>query len=303
MSVGREREEGGRDPLPAALPASLFARLLASPHRISALRNWGWLASVRSGEIEVSEMRGRRVAFIYPARSPRDALLPPSVHLPRRSSPPPFLFSSSSSFLSFCHSRDILAERARYNISLSSFLSLFLSLYLLCLSLATLSSLLGVFSSNRKLLEYKSIAFPARWQQIYTHSSPVPGHPLVHIMDARGHLSPFRLSRASFPPYLPILLFSRFLSVSRRVSIRPSSSRPAAFHVDEFLSFFFCGRLLIAAAIRCVRARRPWVSDASLLCAHELLFFSPLDRPAELSTLRLACRAAVYNHRPMPPSP
>lgn len=29
--VGREREEGGRDPLPAALPASLFARLLASP--------------------------------------------------------------------------------------------------------------------------------------------------------------------------------------------------------------------------------------------------------------------------------
>jgi len=31
-SVGREREEGGRDPL---LPATLFARLLPSPHRIS----------------------------------------------------------------------------------------------------------------------------------------------------------------------------------------------------------------------------------------------------------------------------
>lgn len=30
-SVGREREEGGRDPLPAALPASLFTRL-SPPH-------------------------------------------------------------------------------------------------------------------------------------------------------------------------------------------------------------------------------------------------------------------------------
>lgn len=31
-SVGREREEGGRDPLPAALPASLFTLGLSSPH-------------------------------------------------------------------------------------------------------------------------------------------------------------------------------------------------------------------------------------------------------------------------------
>jgi len=91
-------------------------------------------------------MRGRRVAFIYPARSPREPrscpLRPSSMAF---SSFLPFLFSSS--FLSFCHSRDS-PLRAR-PIQL---LSVSLSLSLFCLLLAILSSLLGVFSSNRKLL-------------------------------------------------------------------------------------------------------------------------------------------------------
>lgn len=160
--------------------------------------------------------------FILPVLREPHSCPPPSIFLGRFSSSPPFLFSFSSSFLSFCHSRDILSELARYNFSLSSFLSLSFSLYS-----AFLSPLSHLFSVSSRLTENSWSINPSLFQRDdskYT-LTPLP-FPVT--------LSFVSWTRAAiFHPFdfhkrhsLLICPFSRFLSVSRRVSIRPPSSPP-----------------------------------------------------------------------------
>lgn len=175
-------------------------------------------------------MRGRRAAFIYPARSLREphSLPSRSIFSPRSSPPFPLSFPSSSSRLSFCHSRDILRERP--SLSDTTSLSFFLTLS------AFLSSLLGVLSlflshlSNRKLLQSISPPLFQRDDSKYT-LTPLSFLVLSFIIiDARGHLSPFRLSRAWFPPLSTLfscsLVFSLFLARFRYVSLVPPRRPP-----------------------------------------------------------------------------
>lgn len=70
-------------------------------------------------------MRGRRVAFIYPARSPRAALLPsptparPSSSARSPPSPPFPPIPPRRRFFPFATLVTVLSELARYNFSLS----------------------------------------------------------------------------------------------------------------------------------------------------------------------------------------